>query len=103
MASSVEKEVGAAGAGAGAGEEPLSLELPAPPGWQKKVPLLIPNSFTIQFFFFFEEFACYFVPILCFSSNLCGFRLFLRFVLCLMVSPTKDFFFFSHLVVASRI
>ncbi|CAJ1944570.1 unnamed protein product [Sphenostylis stenocarpa] len=40
MASSVEKEVGAAGvgagAGAGAGEEPLSLELPAPSGWQKK-------------------------------------------------------------------
>ncbi|TKY54842.1 Methyl-CpG-binding domain-containing protein 11 [Spatholobus suberectus] len=37
MASSVE-EVGAAGAGAGAGavEEPVSLELPAPPGWKKK-------------------------------------------------------------------
>ncbi|XP_027369090.1 methyl-CpG-binding domain-containing protein 11-like [Abrus precatorius] len=36
MASSVEKEVGAAGAGAGAGEEAVSLELPAPPGWKKK-------------------------------------------------------------------
>ncbi|XP_020225850.1 methyl-CpG-binding domain-containing protein 11 [Cajanus cajan] len=38
MASSVEKEAAAAGAGAGAaaGEEPLSLELPAPPGWKKK-------------------------------------------------------------------
>ncbi|KAK7347530.1 hypothetical protein VNO80_22062 [Phaseolus coccineus] len=46
MASSVEKEVGAAGAGvdviagagvdAGAEEEPLSLELPAPSGWKKK-------------------------------------------------------------------
>ena len=46
MASSVEKEVGAAGVGAAAGEEPVSLELPAPPGWQKKVPLLIPNFFS---------------------------------------------------------
>ncbi|KAL2338390.1 hypothetical protein Fmac_012836 [Flemingia macrophylla] len=38
MASSVEKEVGAAAAAAAAAavEEPLSLELPAPPGWKKK-------------------------------------------------------------------
>ncbi|KAK7330093.1 hypothetical protein VNO77_24279 [Canavalia gladiata] len=36
MASSVEKEVGAAGAGTVAEEEAVSLELPAPPGWKKK-------------------------------------------------------------------
>ncbi|RDX80048.1 Methyl-CpG-binding domain-containing protein 11, partial [Mucuna pruriens] len=40
MASSVEKEVGAAAAvvvaGADVGEEPVSFELPAPPGWKKK-------------------------------------------------------------------
>lgn len=36
MASSVEKEGSAAVAAAGA-EEPVSLELPAPSGWTKKV------------------------------------------------------------------
>jgi len=84
MASSVEKEVGAAGAGvgagegagAGAGEEPLSLELPAPSGWKKKVPLLIPCS---SIFFDYSIFwnSCYPVPFVCFCSNLCGFGLFL--------------------------
>lgn len=38
MASSVEKEGSAAvDAGAGVGEESVSMELPAPPGWNKKV------------------------------------------------------------------
>jgi len=71
MASSVEKEVGAAGAGAAvdvgagagadagvdaaSGEEPLSLELPAPSGWKKKVSLLIPcSSFFVDYSFFWE-------------------------------------------------
>lgn len=99
MASSVEKEVGAAGAdagaGAGAGEEPLSLELPAPTGWKKKVPLLIPclpSSLTIKFSF---RNSCYPVPF-------CGFLLeflWVSFVfvicvsLCYMVPQPRDFIF----------
>jgi len=110
MASSVEKEVGAAGAGAdvgaGAGEEPLSLELPAPTGWKKKVPLLIPclpSSLTIQFFF---GNSCYPVPFCVFLLEFLwvSFVFVICVALCCMVPQPRDFIFsFCILLVAYRI
>lgn len=67
MASSVEKECGAASAV----EEAVSLELPAPPGWKKKV------HFSFLFFFFCSfRFVSLFI-LLGFASQLIAIGCFL--------------------------